>query len=219
VRATWEAASAHRRRLGPFRSPGILLLVMLLLVPGCSQGKKSQQRPPLSSGVNASFQPSAAASCTRPDQLSLQPSTATGSVVNINVMATDCDASMLLNGVNFEISFDDSVMDFIGCTAGTIFPASKLAPGTPACRVVVAGDLIGTVALALPNSFRISGGQAPLARLTFNVKQKGISSPIVFLNTDSLFGTTLFFADPVTQNATPYTLGASMYAGGTMISN
>jgi len=191
---------------------------MLLFILACGGGKKTQS-PPVSSGINASFQPSGAATCTRPDQLSLQPSTATGSVVNINVMVTDCDASLLLNGVNVEIAYDDSVMDFIGCTAGTIFPSSKLAPGTPVCRVAVAGDLLATVALQLPNSFRVSGGEAPLLRLTFNVRQKGIGTPITFLNTDSLSGTTLFLADPVTQFATPYTLGAAMYVGGTMVSN
>jgi len=198
-----------------------LLLALALLLPLAERCAKKQEEDfgGGSGGINASFQPAAPASCARPDQLSLQPASTNGSVVNLNITATDCDASLLLNGVNFEIAFDDTAMDFLGCSAGGVFPSNRLAPGTPACIVASAGDLIGTVALQLPNSFRISGGQAILMRLTFNVRQKGISSPISFSATDSLAGTALFFADPVTQFATPYPLGAPMYAGGTLISN
>jgi hypothetical protein len=192
--------------------------VFLLFAGGCTR-KEEDELPAGSSGINASFQPDAQSGCPRADQLSLQPSSTSGSVVNLNVVVTDCDASMVLNGVNFEIAFDDSVVDFLGCTAGNVFPSNKRVPGTPACSVAAAGDLIGTIALQLPNSFQVSGGQTVLMRLTFNMKQNGVASPIAFQTTDSLAGTSLFFADPVTQFATPYPLGAAMYAGGTLISH
>jgi len=199
---------------------GLAVAFLAVAAAGAGCGKKAEKEfPPASHGVNGSFTPSSAATCARPDQLSLQPASTNGSVVNINLTATDCDASMLLNGVNFELGFDDSILDFVGCSAAPIFPGNKLAPGTPACTIAAAGDLVGTVALQLPNSFRVSGGVSALVRLTFSVKQKGVSSPINLLNTDSLSGTTLFFADPVTQFVTPYTLGGTAYAGGTIISN
>ncbi|MBI3448531.1 MAG: hypothetical protein HY049_06415 [Acidobacteria bacterium] len=198
----------------------LALAFLAAAAAGAGCGKKAEKAfPPASHGVNGSFTPASPATCARPDQLSLQPASTNGSVVNINLTATDCDASLLLNGVNFELGFDDTVLDFVGCSAAPILPANKLAPGTPACTVAAAGDLIGTVALELPSSFRVSGGVSALVRLTFSVKQKGVSSPINLLNTDSLSGTTLFFADPVTQFVTPYTLGGAGYAGGTIISN
>jgi len=207
-----------RHRAAAMRAAVPVLILLVMAAQGCGT-KPQEDFGNVSSGIRASFVPDAPAACARPDQLSLQSVSVNGSVVNLDLTVTDCDASMLLNGVDFELSFDDTAVDFLGCQASNLFPSNKRAPGTPACALAAAGDLVGTVALQLPNSFRATAGQAPLMRLTFSVKQKGSSTPIVFLRKDALNGSSLFFADPSTQVATPYTLGAAMYTGGTLIGN
>lgn len=187
-----------------------------ILLAGCS--KKQEEEFPTGKGLNASFAPSQPAACNTPDGIALFAGSSSGSIVNVNLTLTDCDGSLRINGVDFEIMFDASAIDFLGCSAGSIFPAGKLAPGTPDCAVS-GGDLLGTVALQLPNSVQVSGGKATLVKLTFSVKQRGLTSPVSFLGTDSLQGTAVFFADPVNQTVTAHALGLANYQGGTFLSN
>lgn len=201
----------------------ILILGTALLGPsGCGATEDGVELPhPASSGVNANFLPGASTGCPRGDLLSLQKRSSNGSLVQVDVVLTDCDASLLLSGVAFEISYDDASLDFLGCTAGSLFPGGQLAPGTPTCTAG-SGDLLGTIAIKLPNTVTVgggSGGSADVVRLSFNVVRRGANSPVAFLGPDSLTGSSVFVLDAGTQQALVLALGAGGFAGGTFTSN
>jgi hypothetical protein len=189
-------------------------------VPACAGGKGDDDDvSPISRGASGSFVAAQSPACPRADLLSLQPGQTAGSVVNVDLTLTDCDASIQLNGVGFELSFDDTVLDFVGCTAGPLLPSNQLAPGTPECVVSAGGTVLGVAALVLPSGVRVSGGTGVAVRLTFAVTRGGVSSPVAFVSTDSLQGSSVFFADPLSQTAAVVPLGAGGYAGGTFVSN
>ena len=193
-------------------------LAFLFLLPGCG-GSGEDEVSPTGKGTNTSFVAAQNPACARADLVSLQEASAVGSVVNVDIIVTDCDASLLLNGFNFEIPFDDTLVDFIGCNNGNLFPSAQLVPGTPAC-FANGGDLVGTIAMQLPASTRVpAAGQVTILRLTFSVRGRGVNSAADFAGKDSQGGTTLFFADQATQAPTFHVLGASGYSGGSFISN
>jgi hypothetical protein len=150
--------------------------------------------------------------------MSLQPGASSGSFATVNVTLTDCDGSIQLNGLNVELSFDDSVLDFVGCSPGTLFPQNQIVPGTPECAV---GNnrVLGTIALAPHGSVRVLGGASDILRLTFNVRKKGIASRVFFQSADLLNGSAVFFADQGTQSVSVVSLGPGVYSGGTFISH
>lgn len=169
-------------------------------------------------GGTASFTPDQSAACPQVDALSLQPGPASGTVVTVNVTLSDCDGSIQLNGLNVELSFDDSIIDFVGCSRGTLFPQNQIVPGTPEC-MASSNEVLGTIALAPPNSVRVTGGTSDILRLTFKVRRKGVASRILFQRADLLNGSSMFLADQSTQSVSVIALGTSVYSGGTFVSH
>jgi hypothetical protein len=207
----------------PIRRPcagGLLRLAAAgaVLMIGCTSGGKNESVPVTSSGINANFTPAAAAGCPGVDMLSMQKGPTLGSTVNIDITVTDCDASMQMNGLSLELNFDDTLLNFIGCSAGSLFPKSQLGTGTPKC-ISSNGDVLGTIAMQLPSSIRVSGGTSSVLRLTFSVSKRGVATPISFVGTDSIQNTALWFADPTSQSVLLQGLGAGGYAGGMIVTN
>ncbi len=197
------------------------VLLAVALVPGCNTGDEEVDLPSAIAGTtpNAVFTPAASADCPIADQVSLQLGRVVGSGVELEIVVTDCDASMSVSGLAFEISFDSTVANFVGCTAGSFFPGNQLLAGTPACTLS-GGDVLGTITLTPPAFVKVGGsGRATVVRVTFNITQKGVTSPIGFVGTDSSSGTALFFLDPSTQATTTHILGGGAYPGGTLLSN
>jgi hypothetical protein len=195
-----------------------LLFVVALAAGSCT--KKEEADPTFAGGknINVVLVADQSPACVRGDLLSLQLGSTLGTTVGVDIMLTDCDASMLVTGVNFKVTYDDTVLDFVGCTKGSFFPSTKLAPGAPDCSAS-GGVVRGVIALQLPNSVRVAGGAQDVLRLTFSASQGGISSHSAFTGADSLSGTAVYLADTATQTATVYPLGGTGYAGGTFTSN
>ncbi len=198
-------------------------LLALGFLAGCGGAPEEEfDLGPVGRGVTADFAATQPSACSPgdPPLLSLQKATVLGPVVNVDITLSDCDASLVVSGLNFELSFDDTVIDFLGCSAGTLFPAGQLVTGTPACAAS-GGNLIGTIALQPPNAVSVTGGQASVIRLTFSLIRRvaATGSPAAFIMPDSLPNTSLFFADPVTQVILQRALGGAGYAGGSFTSN
>jgi hypothetical protein len=203
--------------------PSVLLgLVLCLVASGCNLGEDEETVPPGPTAikVNSGFVADQSADCARADLISLQTGTIAGSLVAVDIVLTDCDGSLPASGLNFEISYDPSVLSFIGCSAGSFLPQNQLAPGSPACEDPTRiGNIVGTIGLTFPNFVTVGGsGRVTILQLTFNALKKGISSPIAFEFTDTNAGTQLWLID-TTPTPTFYALGGSGYAGGTFVSN
>ena len=216
------------RRRGPRRGlhlsgllgGGAAILVAGMLLVACHQQDGDDEGlPGISKGITAGFVADQSPACARADLVSLQRGATSGSLLGMDLVLTDCDASLAVTGIAFEIAFDAGVADLVGCAPGPLFPTGQLAPGTPEC-VETGSGVLGTISLVSPGSVRVGGaGYAAAVRLTFNVTRKGISSPITFLGPDAISSTAVFYIDPTTHSATSYQLGLAGYAGGTLISN
>lgn len=202
------------------RIPVLVAAALLAGLAGCNTGE-FEDLPSQVAGttVNASFTPDASPTCPRTDLVSMQAANIQGSALNIDIVVTDCDGSMNLSGLAFEVDFDSTAVKFVGCSARDLFPASQVLAGTPVCTIS-RGHVLGTISMTPPQFVNVGGsGTATAVRLTFNIIHKGVSSPLTFVGTDSASGTALFFLDPSTQATTIQVLGASGYAGGTLIGN
>ena len=196
------------------------LLTLLPALTACNLGDRETDLPSLIVGSNANVtfaagQPSA---CPRADLLSLQPSATSAAFISVDVVLTDCDGSLRASGLGFELSFNNNVLTFVGCTEGSFFPSSQLAPMTPEC-VANGGTILGTIGLTPPNSVVMGGsGTKDVLELTFSIQQSGMSTPLAFTSIDLSSGTSLWLIDN-TPTVTYYTLGAAGYAGGTITIN
>jgi len=195
---------------------------LLLLTAGCNTGDPEDTLGTVV-GTTATARFVAAEKnpgCARADLLSMQPGPSSGSTVNVNIVLTDCDASLTVSGVSFEVSFDPSEVDFIGCSPGTFFNASNLAPGTPVCKLSAPGNLLGSIALATPVGVTVPApGTATVVRMAFGVKKQGANSAATFVGIDSLTSTSVFLINSSGGNIVVYSLGPSGYAGGNFVSN
>ncbi len=212
------ALRKRRARLAGLRRVAIFALLPALAA--CHLGDDEEDLPAsiTGSGLNVTFTAGQSPACPRADLLSIQPSTASGSLIAVDIVLTDCDGSLRASGLGFEVSFDGTQLSFINCSAGTFFPRNQLAPQTPEC-VVSGGRVLGTLGLTPPNSVVMGGsGQKDVIELSFTVLGKGISTPLTFQSTDLNSGTSLWLIDN-TPTVTFHALGGAGYAGGTIVSN
>jgi hypothetical protein len=197
------------------------ILAACVVLAACNTGDEDVDLPAAVAGTtpNAGFTPAAGADCPIADQISMQLGRLVGSGVELEIVLTDCDGSLSVSGLAFEIDFDPAVANFVGCTAGSFFPSNQLLAGTPACTLS-GGNVLGTITLRPPGFVKVGGsGRVTVVRVTFNLTQGGAASPVTFVGTDSSSGTALFFLDPSTQATTTHVLGAGAYQGGTFTSN
>jgi hypothetical protein len=219
-----KGLSCTGRQSGGRKLAGILAGVLMVLGSvGCNPGDEEATLATITTSLpNSTFTATASADCPRADLLSMQKANISGSGIQIDLVLTDCDSSMTVSGVSFEITFDPSVMNFIGCSPGTLFPQTDLAPGLPVCSTIGGGRVLGSIALAQPVGVTVPAapGNATVIRLTFNMTKKGVSAPAAFLPSglDTLSSTSVFLVDPSSASITVHILGAGGYAGGTFIS-
>jgi len=219
IERTPRAAGFPRRTRARARVGAIAVFAIVFLAACTGHGEDEGDLPVVAQGINANFAAAKAPACSRADLLSLQKGSVSGSMISLDLTLTDCDASLAVTGVAFEINYDTAVVDLIGCSTGALFPSGQLAPGTPECKET-GGGILGTISLVPSNAVRVGGaGMGVAVRLTFNLTRKGLNSPVTFTGVDSLNNTAVFYIDPATQAATSYSLGADGYAGGNFLSN
>lgn len=197
-----------------------VVLALLPLMAACNVGDRETDLPAAiaGSGANVSFAAAQTPGCPRADLLSMQQAATSGSFISIDIVLTDCDGSLPSSGLGFEVSYDSSVLSFIGCSAGSFFPKSQLAPQTPQCSVS-GGRVLGTLGLTPPNSVVMGGnGHKDVIQLTFGVLKNGVSTPLAFESTDMDSGTSLWRIEN-TPTVIFHVLGGGGYAGGTVVVN
>src|SRR5262245_19744319 len=156
------------------RTPGWSLVAAMLLVSACGGGGGGGgSDDPVSSGLTANFVADTAASCPTSDTLSLRKVSAVGSTLTVGMQVSDCDSSMSVFGVTFDISFDPDVMQCASsnpCSAGTVLTA-PLATSAPQCVCDNAsGELIGGFSKAAPGTGdTIAGGSEDIVRISMMV--------------------------------------------------
>ena len=197
---------------------GQALGVILILLAGCAGGggdKSKNDDGGTSSGVTANFVAASSPSCSSsPDGLSLRKASVVGRVVTIGIQATDCNSSMGVFGINFEVSFDPSVARCAAsnpCTAGTVL-SSPLASPQPVCVCDnAAGHLLGSFSRTAPGGNQTVSGNEDVVRVALEVLQLG-SGEVDFLNTGSAGGTAL-----ITLSGAPAPIGGLSYSGGEVL--
>jgi len=197
---------------------GNALGAILILLAGCAGGggdKSKSDDGGISSGLTANFVAAATPSCPgASDGLSLRRHSVVGRIVTIGIQATDCNSSMGVFGVNFEVSFDPSIVQCVAsnpCTAGTVL-SSPLATPQPVCVCDnVAGHLLGSFSRTSPGGNESVSGNEDVARFALEVRQAG-SGAVDFLNTGSAGGTAL-----ITLSGSPVPIGGLVYSGGQVL--
>jgi hypothetical protein len=136
-----------------------------------------------------------------------------GRIVTIGIQATDCDASLDVFAVSFEVSFDPDIAQCATsnpCTAGTVL-SSSLATPQPVCVCDnTAGHLLGSFSRTGSGTDNVSSppGNEDIARFALEVRQVG-SGDVDLLNTGSAGGTAL-----ITHNGSPVAITGLAYSGG-----
>lgn len=203
------------------RLPAAILLALLLLpaAPACNTGDEEPELSTAGLTANSRFVADATPDCPRADVLSLQLDSNVGSLVSLSLTLTNCASDLDVSGVAFEISYDPSVIDFLGCEAGGLFPQAQLIPGTPACTETAGNTILGTIAIGSQQSVKVGGtGIAEVMKLNFNIIGQGVDSQTDFVGTDNLASSGIWFTDPQTGVPQIQGLGAGGYAGGRFLS-
>ncbi len=215
------------RILRPDRRPrasrsatAVVGLLALAAALACNPGDEEDELLiTLPASPNSGFVADEAPGCPRGDLLSLQEDRTVGSLVSVDIVLTDCDGSLQVSGVAFEIAFDPSAVEFLSCDPGDLLPPAQLIPGTPACTIS-GGNLLGTIAIGSQQSVRVGGsGSAIVVSVNFNLRGASVNSPVAFVNTDNLSSTGVWVTDPGTSAANIQNLGPAGYAGGRFLSN
>ncbi len=188
---------------------------ILLLLMGCAGGggDKSKSGGGTSSGLTANFVADSSPSCSgSPDGLSLRRHSVVGRIVTIGIQATDCNSSMGVFAVNFEISFDPAIAQCAAsnpCTAGTVLTS----PVTPLVCVCdnAAGHLLGSFSRTGSGNDTVSGNE-DIVRFALEVRQFG-SGDVDFLNAGSAGGTALISL----SGGSPVAIGGLAYSGGSAL--
>lgn len=191
-----------------------MIAFVLMVFMGCSGGGGggSSSGGGISSGLSGNFAPDTSPSCpSAPDTLSMRKQSVNGRIVTIGIQATDCDGSMGVYGVNFEVSFDPSVAQCATsnpCSAGTLL-SDPLATPTPVCTCDnSSGQLLGSFSRKSPGTNQSVTGSADIARFALEIIRAG-SGRVDFLNTEDINGTAL-----ITLNGSPVAITGLSYPGG-----
>lgn len=199
------------------RRPWRLLVLGVLLASACGGGGGGgSDDDAVSSGVTANFVADTVPSCpTTSDTLSLREVSTVGSTVTLGLEVSDCDSSMLVFGVTFDIAFDPRVMQCASanpCSAGTLLTA-PLATSVPHCVCDnTSGELIGGFSKAAPGTGDAitPGGSEDIVRIAMRATQAGLGR-MDLTNGGSQNGTSLVRLDGSGQ---PVAIGGVAYAGG-----
>lgn len=195
------------------------LSAALAALAACSGGGgDSGGSDSVTAGLSGNFAADVSPICpnTANDTLSLHKINALGKILTIGLEVTDCDSSLGVYGVNFDIRFDPAIVQCPSvnpCGAGTLL-TQPLATSTPQCVCDnQAGQLLGTFTKKHPgtNDSIVPGGSKDIVQFTMNVVGQG-ASRVDMTGTGSLNGTAL-----ITLNAgTPAAISGLTYAGGSV---
>ena len=191
----------------------------LWFLAACSGGGgDSGGGDPTSSGLSGNFTADVSPICPNSavDTLSLRKANVLGRIVTVGLQVTDCDSSLGVYGVNFDLRFNPAIVQCPSlnpCAPGTLL-TSPLATSTPQCTCDnQAGTLLGTFTKKFPgvNDVISPGGSKDIVVITLNVTDQG-ASRVDFAGTGSLNGSALV----TLSNNSPQAIPGLNYAGGSV---
>jgi hypothetical protein len=196
-----------------------LVAAALAALAACSGGGgDSGGSDPVTSGLSGNFSADLSPVCpnTAVDTLSLRRINVLGRLVTVGMQVTDCDSSLGIYGVNFDLRFDPAIVQCSSvnpCAAGTLL-SSPLATSTPQCTCDnQAGAILGTFTKKYPggNDAISPGGSKDIVVISLNVVDQG-ASRLDFAGTGSLNGSSLI----TLSNSSPQAIPGLNYAGGSV---
>lgn len=201
----------------------LLTLGAVLSLAACSSGAGGSDDgdDPLSSGLTSNFTGDASPTCPgTADTLSLRKVSAVGSSVAIGLAVTDCDASMGIYGVVFDITFDASMMECASsnpCSPGTLL-SQPLLTTTPQCTCDnTAGEILGVFSKKAPgtNEPVAASGIEDIVQFVMRVKKAGLGR-IDMIGTGDVNGTALVSLSGTSPSDPPAAIAGLAYAGGSV---
>ncbi len=200
------------------RSGVLLATLVVAALAACSGGGGGGgDDDPVASGLTAGFDPDASPACPGgADSLSLRAVSALGRHLTLGLQVTDCDSSLGVFGIVFDLSFDPSVVQCDSanpCAPGTLL-TPPLAGGGPVCTCDnAAGEILGALTKQAPgtNDTIVPGGSRDIVLISLSAVGAGMGR-LEFLGPGSLNGSALVGLD----GGTPQPIvSLSTYAGGT----
>jgi len=198
--------------------PELLIAAMLIALAACGGGGDSSRKDPVKSSVTSNFVADSSPACPgSADGLSLRKVSALGASLDVGLQVTDCDGSLGIYGVNFEISFDTTVVECTSsnpCSAGTVL-GSPLLTSQPECTCNNStGQILGTFSKKAPgtNDTVGNGGNEDIVELSLRVKSSGLGR-MDFVSTDNINGTALV----TLSGGTPVAITGMTYIGGSAV--
>ncbi len=195
-----------------------MIALMLVALVACGGGGDSGGKDPVKSSVSSNFVADSSPVCAgSPDGLSLRKVSALGSSLDVGIQVTDCDGSLGIYGVNFEISFDTAVVECASsnpCSAGTVL-GSPLLTSQPQCTCNNStGRILGTFSKKAPgtNDTVGNGGNEDIVELSLKVKSAGLGR-MDFVSTDNINGTALV----TLSGGVPVAITGMTYIGGSAV--
>ncbi len=200
-----------------WKSAGIAVMTAALLT-ACSGGGDSGGDDSVDPGISGNFLADLTPICpnTAIDTVSLRKINVLGRIVTVGIQATDCDSSLGVYGVNFDLRFDPSVVQCPSvnpCSPGTLL-SSPLATSNPECTCDNgAGVLLGSFSKKYPgtNDAISPGGSKDIVVVTLHVVRQG-STRLDFSGQGSMNGTSLI----TLSNNTPQAIPGMDYEGGSV---
>lgn len=203
---------------GRLKMAGLVAAALAALAACSGGGGDSGGSDPVTSGVSGNFVADVSAICpnTAVDTLSLRKINVLGRIVTVGMQVTDCDSSLGIYGVNFDLRFDPAIVQCPSvnpCASGTLL-SSPLATSTPQCTCDnQSGTLLGTFTKKYPgtNDSITPGGSKDVVVITLNVTDQG-ASRLDFAGSGSLNGSALI----TLSNNSPQAIPGLNYAGGSI---
>ena len=208
------------------RRQGVLVMALGALVTiaslgACGGGGDNSSSDPITTGLTASFVPDSSPACaSAADGLSLRTITATGALLTLGMRVTDCDQSLGIYGVTFDMSFDPAVVRCASsypCTAGGLLPSSPSIFLTCQCDNN-SGEILGVITRqnpALNDGVGVSG-QDDIVLITMQALVTG-SGRIDFTNGGSANGSALMTLPTNTAGEIPVAIPGLVYVGGSLV--
>jgi len=194
-----------------------MIAAVLVALVACGGGGDSGGKDPVTSSISSNFVADSSPVCPgSTDGLSMRKVSALGASLIVGLQVTDCDASMGIYGVNFEISFDPSVVQCASsnpCSAGTVL-GSPLLTSQPQCSCDNgAGRILGTFSKKAPGTNdTVGGGNEDIVQLSMRMKSTGLGR-MDFVSTDNINGTALV----TLSNGSPLAITGITYIGGSAV--
>ncbi|HEY3176042.1 MAG TPA: hypothetical protein VGK94_09840 [Candidatus Polarisedimenticolia bacterium] len=205
-----------------FRVLWMLGAALWLAACASGAGGSDEDSNPLASGLTANFVGDASPVCPgNADTLSLRRVNAVGRNVAVGIAVTDCDASMGIYGVVFDVTFDPSIMQCASsnpCMPGTLL-SQPLLTSNPQCTCNnTTGEILGVFTRKAPgtNESVAQSGIEDIVQFVMRINRAGVGR-IDLAGTGDVNGTALVALSGSSPSDPPAAIAGLAYSGGSAV--